>query len=447
MDGRQAASGRRAVDVSVVSSGHHVADARLHRHCAALRRAGLSVEVIARGAAGDAPVGADFRPLPGRGRVRRGLSALVLPIRARGRVMVTLDPELVPSARLRRALWPGRRLVVDVHEDYLALLADRAWARGAAGAVARGWARSATLLSRGADVTAVADEHVPPLAAVRRMVVRNLPDFGLLPSPSALDPVPRALYVGDVRESRGLSAMLWALEAAPDWELDIVGPLAPAAERTVERWRATSPAAGRVRFHGRMPPQKAWALARGAWAGIALLEGTRAFSEAIPSKVYEYLACGLPVLTSPLPRAARLVEDAGAGAVAADGEAAGAVLAGWSGQRREAHRAARAAALRWSAAQRGAPTPYDELAFAVAELLDRRPPLAQSVAAMADAVAGAAAEVAEAVSAAAPAPASAGGGRRRGGEADSAGGPRAAGGERGEDEFGEDGTRRQWAAG
>lgn len=364
-------TGTAPVDVSVVSSGHHVADARLHRHCAALRRAGLSVEVVARGTAADAPPGTHFRPLPPYGRLGRGLHALTLPARARGRVVVTLDPDLVPAARLHRALLPGRRLVVDVHEDYLALLADRAWARGPAGLIARGWARSATVLSRGADLTVVADDHVPPLRAERRLVVRNLPDFRLLPVPQPPGPVPRALYVGDVRESRGLSAMLRAVEDAPGWELDLVGPVAPHCEETVSRWRATSPAADRVRFHGRKPPEESWRLARGAWAGLALLDTTRAFADAIPSKVYEYLASGLPVVTTPLPRAAALVSGQGAGAVVAGGAEAGAVLAAWSGAGRDAHERARAAATAWSREQRGGATPYDLLALAVVGLLER----------------------------------------------------------------------------
>ena len=52
---------RPRVDVTLLSSGHDVADARLHRHCAAFRRAGLSVEVIAKGRAEDAPVDTEFR--------------------------------------------------------------------------------------------------------------------------------------------------------------------------------------------------------------------------------------------------------------------------------------------------------------------------------------------------------------------------------------------------
>ncbi|AXI79699.1 glycosyltransferase family protein [Peterkaempfera bronchialis] len=362
------------VDVSLLTSGHHVADARLHRHCAALRRAGLSVEVLARGRAADAPPGVDFRPIESGGLARRGLHALLLPTRARGRVLLTLDPDLVPAARLHRALCrplPGARrlLVVDVHEDYQALLRDRVWAHGAVGAAARVWARAATLLSRRADLTVVADEHVPPRSAANRLVVRNLPDFRLLPAPQPPGPVPRALYVGDIRGSRGLWTMLAAAEAAPDWQLDLVGPVALADRDRLRDWQRTSPAAHRVRLHGRMPPRAAWRLAQGAWAGLALLEPTRAFVDSVPSKVYEYLACGLPVLGSPLPRAEELVRSRGAGTVADGPEQAARILTGWAGPQRDAYDRCRAGAVRWSDEHRQQESPYDGLAVAVAELL------------------------------------------------------------------------------
>ncbi|WP_377269123.1 glycosyltransferase [Peterkaempfera sp. SMS 1(5)a] len=358
------------VDVSLITSGHHVADARLHRHCAALRRAGLTVEVLARGTAADAPPGVEFRPLEAGGLTRRGLHALLLPARARGRVLLTLDPDLVPAARLRRALPGGRRLlVVDVHEDYQALLRDRSWARGPAGAAARIWTHTATRLSRRADLTVVADEHVPPRTAAHRMVVRNLPDFRLLPALQPPGPVPRALYVGDIRGSRGLWTMLAAVEAAPHWQLDLVGPVAAEDRERLREWQRGSSAANRVRLHGRMPPRAAWQLAAGAWVGMALLETTPAFVGSIPSKVYEYLACGLPVLTSPLPRAAELVRACGAGTVADGSDQAARILSGWAGEHRAAYERCRAGAVRWSEDHRQTTTPYDRLAGTVAALL------------------------------------------------------------------------------
>ncbi|MGH6656700.1 MAG: glycosyltransferase [Actinocrinis sp.] len=385
--GPQPAAGAREFDVTLLSSGHDVADARLHRHCAALHRAGLRVEVIARGSAADAPAHAAFRPVASRGFAGRGVEALTLPARARGAVIVTLDPDLIPGARLHRSFARDRRLAVDLHEDYVALLEDRAWAKGAAGMIAKAWARTAVALSRRADLTVVADEHVPPATAAHRLVVRNLPDLSLLPPAGAdLDATPRALYIGDVRESRGLFTMLRAIELAPDWELDIVGPVAPRDRVRLAEWQNVCEHAGRVRLHGRMPPRQAWQLATGAWVGMSLLDRTPAFENAIPSKIYEYLACGLAVLSTPIKRAAELVEQAGAGAIAADAEQAAQILNGWSGAERADFGLRREAALERSRRMLAETNPHDLFAAAVAELVvQTRPrrtalPAAQSAA-------------------------------------------------------------------
>ncbi|MGN6242631.1 MAG: glycosyltransferase, partial [Motilibacteraceae bacterium] len=165
-------------DVSVVTTGHDVADARLHREVAALRRLGLQVEVLGLGDAADGPAGAQVLTRARSGLAGRALAALTVPWRARGRVLVTLDPDAragaVPAARLRR-----RRLVADVHEDYAALLADRAWATGAAGRVGAQVAALATRLAGRADLTVVAAAHVPPRQARNRLVLRNLPDLSM----------------------------------------------------------------------------------------------------------------------------------------------------------------------------------------------------------------------------------------------------------------------------
>jgi glycosyltransferase involved in cell wall biosynthesis len=316
-------------DVSVVTVAHDVADARLHREVAALLRAGLTVEVIGLGDAAGGPSGADVRTSDRRGRARRLGAALTAPFQARGRVLLVLDPDVVPVARLR-GLGRGRAVVADVHEDYADLARDRSWSSGAAGPVVRGVLSAVSRLAAGADLTVVADEHVPPGAARRRLVVRNLPDPAMLPAPAPREERPRALYVGDVRRSRGLDTMLETLELAPSWTLDVVGPVAAADQERLDRWRAASPAADRLRLHGRMPPEQAWALAAGAWAGLCLLDDTPAFRAAVPSKVYEYLACGLPAVVTDLPRQAALVREAGGGEVVASAAQAAATLERWA---------------------------------------------------------------------------------------------------------------------
>jgi glycosyltransferase involved in cell wall biosynthesis len=350
----------------VLSTAHDVADGRLFRLVEAMERVGLAVEVIGRGDPSDGPPGADVRARPRAGRFGRALDAVRLPLAARGRVLVTLTPDPLPAAALRRLLRRGP-YVADCQEDYLALLSDRSWASGATGVVARGVARAAVALAGRADLTVVADDHVPPLRARHRLVVVNLPSGGYLPAPAAPEPGPRALYVGDVRRSRGLRTMLAAVEAAPRWQLDVVGPVSAEDQPWLDGWLASSPAATRVRIHGRRPPREAWALAAGAWVGLALLDATPAFAAAIPSKVYEYFECGLPTLVTPLPRAAALVEHAGAGRVVSDAAGAARALEEYA-EHPETLAAHRRAALEWARRRAEAPSPYDELARQVAAL-------------------------------------------------------------------------------
>jgi glycosyltransferase involved in cell wall biosynthesis len=356
------------VDVSMVSGGHDVADARLHRIANALVRAGLRVEVIGLGDPAGAPDDTVVTTHARGGRTRRMSDAVLLPWRARGRVLFVIAPEMVTfaavAARLRR-----RRLVVDVYEDYAKLAHDRAFsvtARTAALALVR----LGTAMSARADITSVADEHVPPRTARRRLVVRNLPERDRLPAPAEPVGPPRAVYIGDVRRSRGLQTMLEAIELAPDWSLDVVGAVSAADSEWLDQWQRRSPAAGRVRMHGRMPPAESWRFASGAWAGLSLLADTPAFRDAVPSKVYEYFAVGLPVVATPLPRVRAIVEESGAGAVVVSASDAAAVLQRWS---TDPARLAlsREAALRWAEDSLPAVSPYDDLAAEVARLLEK----------------------------------------------------------------------------
>lgn len=352
-------------DVSFVTTGHDVSDARLHRLAGTLVEAGLVVEVLGLGDAADGPEGALTRTAPRRGRLARAVAALRTPVRARGRVLISLDPDAAIGCAIAT---PRRRrgFVSDVHEDYVLLLHDRDWARGPAGAIARLLLRIADVANRRADLVVVADEHIGAGIPGRRLVVRNLPVRAHLPDVGTRDREPRAIYVGDIRRSRGLVAMLEALERAPAWTLDLVGPVAAADESWLLQWQQNHPDVdARIRWHGRLPPRRAWQLAAGAWAGFSLLEPTRAFVEAMPTKVYEYLACGVPVITTSLPRPAVLVEQSGAGAVADDPDEVARVLTRWSTDPRE-HDRVRDRAIDWSHEGRD---PYQDFVTSISEIV------------------------------------------------------------------------------
>ncbi|NUU25110.1 MAG: glycosyltransferase, partial [Streptomycetaceae bacterium] len=88
----------------------------------------------------------------------------------------------------------------------------------------------------------------------------------------------------------------------------------------------------------------------------------------VPTKLYEYLGCGLAVVATPLPRMARIVDESGAGRVVRDAEDAVRVLREWAG-RPDDLRALRKSALEWADRNIAGVSPSDELARTISDLV------------------------------------------------------------------------------
>ena len=268
----------------------------------------------------------------------------------------------------------GRIYAADVYEDYLSLLRDRSWAKkffGLPGALGSLIAKSGTYFTSRASLTTVADVQVPPFNARHRLVLRNLPDSTHLTQSGALAAKPRAIYIGDVRESRGLHIMLQAAELATEWEFDIVGPLSDHDAAWVHLWSIShEDASSRVTFHGRLSPEKSWALVRGAWVGLSLLQPTPAFVAAIPSKLYEYMSVGLATISTSLPRSAELIEKSGSGKLADTPSEVAALLQCWEKNPAEIE-VIRKQALTWANENLDAGAEYGAMVEAVRQSLTR----------------------------------------------------------------------------
>jgi len=202
-------------------------------------------------------------------------------------------------------------------------------------------------LAASSDMTSVADTQVPPFNAKKRIVVRNLPDLSLLTVSRDLSTTPTAIYIGDVRKSRGIFTILETAEKAPTWRFEIVGNVAAADADAIAKWKANSPASARVTFHGRLAPKESWKFAKSAWVGLTLLESTPAFVEAVPSKLYEYMSAGLATISTPLPRCIELLDQSQGGKSAATSSEVAQLLNHWE-ENPDEIRAIRAQAKSWA---------------------------------------------------------------------------------------------------
>lgn len=254
-----------------------------------------------------------------KGRLRRflaGRSLLAAALADRPDVVLVHDPELL--------LWIGtvaRRVpvVYDAHEDYAVMMLVKTWlpsfVRRAVSALVDKVERSAV---RKCALLVVADDHLRERlggTGTPSLVVRNYPPGDLLPPGSPLaDRPPVVAYVGGVTAQRGLLIMLEAFEIVRsrvgDAELLIVGPAQDSAGLSLRERPG-------VRVSGRVSYAEIGGLLASARVGLALLADTPKYRRDVPSKLYDYMSCGVPYVASDLPGIRASVGESGGSLVAA----------------------------------------------------------------------------------------------------------------------------------
>jgi glycosyltransferase involved in cell wall biosynthesis len=219
------------------------------------------------------------------------------------------DPELLCIALLLRLL--RRRVLYDAHEDLPKQIRDKSWipqlVRPFLSVLSRSLLRAASGWLNG---IVAATEGVARGFRGRVVVVRNYPDISLFPRCAERDPAWITLiYVGGVSFSRGLREMVEVVDRLPGIRLHVVGPLAGSDERAyLEKQDPT-----RIVVEPWMQPLDVYERLGHADIGIALLHSIPRYRDALPVKLFEYMAAGLPVIASDFPLWRRIVGDAQCG--------------------------------------------------------------------------------------------------------------------------------------
>jgi len=137
-------------------------------------------------------------------------------------------------------------------------------------------------------------------------VIHNFasPELLLLPAPVPNSQYPTFFYAGVISYERAFDTMLKALvivkKSYPTVCLRLFGHL-----RVSEKNLHESPDYQAVKenliFYGYLPQKEAFEYTRDALAGIALLKPVGDYTDSYPTKLFDYMALGLPVITSDLP--------------------------------------------------------------------------------------------------------------------------------------------------
>ncbi len=220
------------------------------------------------------------------------------------------DPELFPLAFVLKLIC-RKRVVYDAYEDFPSMAANKAGLpRALKPLAAKAIANVERLAVRLFDGVITADPFtMRRLAQARgpKIVFYNFPNLTFfLSSPAACPKTFDLVYRGGLSQRTGIFVLIEALRLLATRPrpatLLLIGYFDnDSAEKTIRKKLHAAGVAHLVKIRGRLDHEKMAETLSQARIGISPLQAIPKFMLNIPVKVFEYWACGIPVVSSDLP--------------------------------------------------------------------------------------------------------------------------------------------------
>lgn len=306
-----------------------------HRTCLPLSSAGFEIRYVSPAAATSRSDGVEFVPIALRsGRFRSLLRAprLVWQLLAQDADLYHFqDPELLPLAFVLKLLF-RKCVVYDAYEDFRsAALTKRSIPPPLRPVAARAVAVAESAAAHFFDGIITADpftlRRLAHAGRCSKLVLYNFPNLDFFPPVSCPAPSFDLVYRGGITERTGIFVLLEAMNVlaamGKSLRLLLIGYFDSSCDehRIRDRVRALG-LSPNVEIRGRIPHEQMSAALAEARIGLCPLQLVPKFARNIPVKIFEYWACGLPVVATDLPPIRPFFRDGHAGVIVPPGDSA-----------------------------------------------------------------------------------------------------------------------------
>ncbi len=303
-----------------ITSVHKSSDGRIFaKQCRSAAAAGFDTYLVATNGESRVEDGVTVVAVqtPARGRLRRMWDSVNAVCEAAMDLQADIyqlhDPELLRVAR--RLQRTGAKVIYDVHEDVPKQILGKHWInRSLRGVI------SASFKSFEEHTASRLDHVITATPTIRDRFLRinpnttdinNFPRLeGFATPPQWRDKRREACYVGGIEKIRGLSELVAAMAETEDIQLNLAGTISPAAYRAeLTAMRGWS----RINEVGFIPPSAVREVMARSMVGLVTFLPYPNHVDSRPTKMFEYMSSGLPVIASNFELWKSIVDEANCG--------------------------------------------------------------------------------------------------------------------------------------
>ncbi len=211
------------------------------------------------------------------------------------------DPDLLPLAWILNLL--GKKLIYDVHENYHETLKEHR----ASGMTKKLFNLFDRWAAKHCAVILAERSYIPLYQGIAKnlCVVENFCDMELLKPYRVINRshCRKIVYIGTIHAHRGALRMLEAFhilrERGLDIHLDLIGKITDLGLLPeIEKLAFYPKIKDEISWHGQLTITESYAITMESFAGLCLIDAIPNHLESYPTKLFEYMAVGLPVVAS-----------------------------------------------------------------------------------------------------------------------------------------------------